>query len=139
MNKRIIAVLLMIICLGSIAGGVYSTVEAVGYKQNYTSKMKSHETYSKLAETSNQSKFNLTFFSEQMKDKAAEFKEQADLAKSQLVKFSVLSGVLYFVAVMMLISFVVTLQRIKKEPKKIKEPKARKKIKIQIKTDVEEN
>lgn len=139
MNKKIIAVLLMIICLGSIAGGVFSTVNAVEYNQTYETKKKTYDTFSKLAENSSNSKYNLTFFSDQMKEKADSIKEETDSVKSQLVKFAVLAGVLYFVAVMMLIGFAAILMKIKKEPKRIKEPRKQKKSEKQLHSDSEDN
>lgn len=145
MSKRtiytIISVVLMLACLGSAGGGTFSTVSAVDSNKTYKTKSMSYITYSKLAENATKTKFNLTFFSQQMKEKAAELKEEVDAAKANLTKFAILAGVLYFAAVMALVGFIVILKKIKKEPKHAKEPRKRRQAKKeeQPADEVEEN
>lgn len=111
-NKSILKVLLIIVCIISLGGGVFSTVYAVKQKTIYNDNMKIVNDYIEKYETENDgSKLtsvldSLLYYKVNAKNKADDAKILAEDAKNQLTKYAVLSGVLYFAALMMLISFI---------------------------------
>lgn len=119
--KGVIKILLILVCIASIGGGVFSTVAAEKQKTVYDENIKIVNDYNEKYETKGgENKFNsifdtILYYKVQAKDKADEAKILAEDAKKQLTKYSVLAAVLYFAAIMMLISFVAVMK-----PKKSK-------------------
>ncbi len=106
-NKLIVRILIAVICAGCVAAGIYSTVQASNYKQEYNENMKFVNIYEKAKESTSNSLMGDMLLS-RVKDNAERHQKLADEAQSQMKKFAILACVLFFVAVMMLISFIAT-------------------------------
>ena len=101
-NKLIVRILIAIICAGCVVGGIYSTVQASNYKQEYNEHIKFVNIYEKTKDSTSNSLIS------GVKDNAERHQKLADESQSQMKKFAILACVLFFVAVMMLISFIAT-------------------------------
>jgi hypothetical protein len=108
-SKLITKILLIIVCIVSIGGGVFSTVYAVNQSEIYNENIAIVNKYTERYEDDSKAKTifeTIPYYVNEAKQEADDAKILADDAKSQMTKFSVLAGVLYFVALMMLISFI---------------------------------
>lgn len=106
-NKLIVRILIAIVCAGCVVGGIYSTVQASNYKQEYNEHIKFVNIYEKTKDSTSNSLIGDILISG-VKDNAERHQKLADESQSQMKKFAILACVLFFVAVMMLISFIAT-------------------------------
>ncbi len=106
-NKLIIRILIAIICAACVAAGIYSTVQANNYKQEYNEHMKFVNIYERAKDNTSNSLLGDMIISN-VKTNAERHQKLAVESQSQMKKFAIISCVLFFVAVMMLISFIAT-------------------------------
>lgn len=120
-SKPIIKILVLLLCLLSFGAGITLTVFACTNQSEY----KENQQIVDNNEKTNQNSFGSNpFFSsmKQAKEEAVkEAEKKASDAKEQMQKYAILSAVMYFVALMMLISFIAILKggfKFKKSRKK---------------------
>lgn len=120
-SKGIIKVLLVIVCIASLCGGVFSTVSASKQKNVYDENMTIVNDYIEKYESDNEDKRftnmfeTILYYRVQAKNKADDARILAEDAKTQLTKYAVLAAVLYFAALMMLICFIILIRPKKAE------------------------
>ncbi|MFR5874936.1 MAG: hypothetical protein ACLUFN_00445 [Eubacterium sp.] len=114
--KGVIKILLIIVCIVSLGGGVFSTVAAAKQKTVYDENMAIVNDYIEKYETDGgEKKFNsifdtILYYKVKAKENADNARILAEDAKKQFTKYSVLAAVLYFASLMMLISFIAVIK-----------------------------
>jgi hypothetical protein len=123
-TKVVLKILLIIVCVLSLAAGIFSTVSAVKQRQIYNENIKVVNVYVNQFEsdstTSSKGRSKRVtsssyYWKVNAKEKADDAKILAEDAKKQMTKFTALAGVLYFVTLMMLICIIAVMK-----PKKSK-------------------
>lgn len=110
-SKLVIKILVLLLCLLSLGAGITLTVFACTNQSEYKENQQIAQS-SKKSDENNMFGSNpfLSSLEAEREKNAKEAAQKAEKAKDEMKKYAILSAVMYFVALMMLITFVALLK-----------------------------